>query len=258
MSTLYFDSVKQDRGHYFVKYSPPSPAIPFATLQLTFPGEVTLEDAARAMELEATEWVRRYHIATAVSAFGCNGDSFELEKVRPFDWLAACPNEAGQGVTLAWRLLKAGEYPDPPWSEDRLRAVFSDIPCRTKQEVRQRAIRNAKAMRRGIFQLALWAAGVPAVIALLEYRIEWLGILALVYTLFKAVMTFAKVMGYRKPSVRELAKQAENLRKEHHHYHCERNPEGFLRLKIENFEREEREDIQREAAQLKPVAVIAS
>lgn len=258
MSNLYFDSVKQDRGHYFVKYSPPDPAIPFATLQLTFPGEVALEDVAQAMEQEAIEWVHRYPIATAVSAFDYKGDSFELRQVRPFDWLAAFPDEDGKSVTSAWRLLKAGEYPEPPWSDDRLRAVFSDIPCRTKQEVRQRAIRNAKTMRRGIFLLALWAAGVPAVIALLEYRIEWLGIIALVYTLFKAVMTFAKVMGYRKPSSRELAKQAEDLRKEHHHYHCERNPDGFLRLKIENFEREERERIQLEAAQLKPVAVIAS
>jgi len=38
---------------------------------------------------------------------------------------------------------------------------------------------------------------------------------------------------------------------EHYHYHCERNPEGFLRLKLENFEREEREQIQNEAKALK-------
>jgi hypothetical protein len=37
----------------------------------------------------------------------------------------------------------------------------------------------------------------------------------------------------------------------HHHYHCERNPEGFLRLKQENVERESREEIQREANSLK-------
>ena len=29
---------------------------------------------------------------------------------------------------------------------------------------------------------------------------------------------------------------------EHYFYHCERNPEGFMRLKVENFERETMEE----------------
>jgi hypothetical protein len=255
MSTLYFDSVRQDRGDYFIKYTPPGPAIPFAMLHLTFPGDATLERVARAMEHEATEWTRRYPVATAVSSTDRNGNSFELKQIRPFDWLAACPEKTGQGVRLAWRFLDASEYVDPRGTEGRLREVYFDIPCRTKEQVREHATRNAKNLRRGVFLLALWVAGVPAIIALLEYKIEWLGILALLYTLFKAAVTFAKVMGYWKPSARARARQAESLRKDHHHYHCERNPEGFLRLKIENFEREERDRIQVEAAGLKAAAV---
>jgi len=34
-------------------------------------------------------------------------------------------------------------------------------------------------------------------------------------------------------------------------YHCERNPEGFARLKVENFEREARERILKEAEVLR-------
>lgn len=37
---------------------------------------------------------------------------------------------------------------------------------------------------------------------------------------------------------------------EDYYDHCERNPEGFERLRIENFERETREQIQNEARQL--------
>jgi hypothetical protein len=40
----------------------------------------------------------------------------------------------------------------------------------------------------------------------------------------------------------------------HHHYHCERNPEGFERLKLENFERWAREEVHAEAKSLKRTA----
>ena len=40
----------------------------------------------------------------------------------------------------------------------------------------------------------------------------------------------------------------------HHHYHCERNPEAFERLKRENIERETRDQTLREAAGLKATA----
>jgi hypothetical protein len=37
----------------------------------------------------------------------------------------------------------------------------------------------------------------------------------------------------------------------HYFYHCERNPEGFARLKAENFEREAKERIIKEAELLR-------
>ncbi|HXV49315.1 MAG TPA: hypothetical protein VEB61_10970, partial [Candidatus Binatia bacterium] len=60
-----------------------------------------------------------------------------------------------------------------------------------------------------------------------------------------------KLLGMWPKTDRDLATEEEELRIRHHHYHCERNPEGFRRLKLENFERESREAIRREAAALK-------
>ncbi len=37
----------------------------------------------------------------------------------------------------------------------------------------------------------------------------------------------------------------------HYFYHCERNPEGFARLKVENFEREAKEQTLKEAEALR-------
>lgn len=45
-------------------------------------------------------------------------------------------------------------------------------------------------------------------------------------------------MGWLKPTQREKEKAEKDLRMEHYFYHCEQNPEGFIRLKNENFERE--------------------
>jgi hypothetical protein len=37
----------------------------------------------------------------------------------------------------------------------------------------------------------------------------------------------------------------------HYFYHCERNPDGFARLKVENFEREAKERILKEVEALR-------
>jgi len=72
-------------------------------------------------------------------------------------------------------------------------------------------------------------------------------ILVLAYGLLKAVIQWLKMTGRWKKSVKEIAKDADDLRMRHHHYHCERNPDGFLRLKVENFDRESREQVKKEA-----------
>ncbi len=39
--------------------------------------------------------------------------------------------------------------------------------------------------------------------------------------------------------------------KDHYYYHCQMNPEGFDRLKSENFEREQKQKTQKEYEQLR-------
>jgi len=48
-----------------------------------------------------------------------------------------------------------------------------------------------------------------------------------------------------------LNEKREELEKNHHHCHCKKNPQGFLRSKIENFEKETRERVSKEAETLK-------
>ncbi len=66
------------------------------------------------------------------------------------------------------------------------------------------------------------------------------------------------MLGYTKKSEREKAKEAAELRMRHHHYHCELNPDGFARLKHENFVRETNEQTLQEKRALEARANDAS
>jgi hypothetical protein len=100
--------------------------------------------------------------------------------------------------------------------------------------------------------LFVWLVVIPAAIAVIEYNApKWLAYLGLAYSLTKAYIELLKLRGEWPKTADDHAKEEEQRRMEHHHYHCERNPEAFERLKMENFERESRAEIQREAAQLK-------
>jgi predicted RNA-binding protein with RPS1 domain len=71
------------------------------------------------------------------------------------------------------------------------------------------------------------------------------------YSLYKAVEKALRLTGKWPKSKAEVQKEAEETRMRHHHYHSERNPEGFERLKLENFERWTREEVRAEAQSLK-------
>lgn len=60
-----------------------------------------------------------------------------------------------------------------------------------------------------------------------------------------------KMKGILKKSRAEKALDEEQQRMRHHHYHCERNPEGFQRLKLDNFDRMARKEVKKESERLR-------
>ena len=72
----------------------------------------------------------------------------------------------------------------------------------------------------------------------------------MIYALWKAFVQLMKLLGKWPESASEKLEADKKQRMEHYFWHCERNPEGFQRLKTENFAREERERTSREAAEL--------
>lgn len=249
---VFFDSVKEDRGWYFVEYSPPIPSYRFATLNLVVPEDSDGTQVARAMEDELTRWLKRYPIPLMVSAFDGKGDLYNLTEVRSCGHLIGYSDGSNQEIRHFWRLLKDSEIPDDALDSSYLKEIYSNIGYKTSDDLQRESKKRVRDLRIGWIIVFIWAVVVPGIVAILEWASPaWVAALVLIYSLWKAVVKALKMLGKVKKSSRELKEEKEERRIRHHHYHCEQNPEGFLRLKLENFKRRQRARIQEEADLLK-------
>jgi len=187
-----------------------------------------------------------------VSSFNAVGDLICLEPEKPSSHLMGRQKDTGE-VESVWGSFESVEL--PPISPDALRAIYHDIPCKTGQEIALENEEEQKRLLHGMrlwrILLVLWLVVIPAGIAYLGFANPLVGKIALGYSLLMALVQLLKIFGKWPRTQRAKEKAADDLAKNHHHYHCKKNPEGFIRLKIENFDREEREKTLREAEELK-------
>jgi hypothetical protein len=249
---LFFEATKEDRGWCFVEYHPPISGYQFATLQVVvLETTKTTEDVAATMEAELVIWLERYPVPIRVSAFDDSGSVIGLKGYRPCNHLVGFIDANTKKVVREWRLLTSDELPKDALDVSYLRKIYEGIPFKTKQQLREGALKKAKRLRLGWWIVFVWAVVVPAGVAILEWWSNWLGVVVLIYSLHKAIEKALRLMGRWPKSKAEVQKEAEEARMRHHHYHCERNPEGFERLKLENLKRWAHEDIQKEAHALR-------
>ncbi len=251
VDAVYFDVLKESRTEYFVKYSPPSPGYRFATIAVTFTAEATPESAVQAIGTETNYWLGRFPIPVMVTAFDLDGELMNLKDVRPESHLMAFHDSDGN-VEQHWRLLANDEIPDNALDTAYLLDTYTEVPYRTSSDLEKGASTYLRQLRRGWYVVFAWAVVVPAIVAIAGFLSPlWLSALVLAYSLFKAFAKAMKLLGKWKKSPQEVKEEEDHRRARHHHYHCEQNPEGFMRLKLENFERWEREEIQREAEEIR-------
>lgn len=84
---LFFGQVKEDRGWYFVEYSPPIDSYRFAVLNVVVPDETDKAKIAQAMETELCGWLGRYPIPLMVSAFDATGSLIHLQPTKDCNFL---------------------------------------------------------------------------------------------------------------------------------------------------------------------------
>lgn len=248
---IRFGSVKEDRGWYFVEYSPPIANYRFSTLQLSIVEPHDEEVVAIAMEAEASRWLGRYPVPIRATAFSVEGDVLSLTVVRPINHLMAWVEPAEASPVLRWELVQNDVLPDVALDRENLKKIFSNVPSKRGSEIQAEAAKQVAVRRVGWWLVFVWAVVVPLVVAVVEWWSDLLGLLVLGYAFVKATTGALRLTGHLPKSKRKLEKEVEEQKMRHHHYHCQRNPEAFERLKVENFRREEIARTKAEALSLK-------
>lgn len=247
---LYFEDVKEARDGYFVEYQPPSQDIAFATMNLVFTRTLDKTAVADVMLTESAAWVKRYGVPVMASAWDAQED-----RIKPKDegdsFLVGWQTPSGE-IAHSWRHTDLGAFLKANPSQVDLRTVYKDIPFKTDAQVKANAdayVKERRLQNRYLKAILFgWLAVIPTGIALFQYfGPEWLGLVALIFGLWKAGCAGFRLWRNSKPTPREEAKVEKQRKMDHYYYHCERNPEGFARLKVENLQKEAAECTRKQA-----------
>ena len=252
---LYFDHIRETRGPFFVEYQPPVADNPFAALYIIFPHVVLGGRLHKIFDEEVQHWMRRYPVPLMVWALDDKEDTIRLPN-SDRDYLFAWHDpESGQ----ISKSLNHNDFEDflrtapahPHWT-----TIYTDVPYRTDYEIKTAAQDSLIARKRQIallrIVLTLWLAVIPAGYAVFEFLGPvWLGLLGLAFVLWKALQTAFRIWNRAKPSAKGRREAEKQRKMDHCFYHCERNPEGFMRLKLENFENDARERVRAEAKEVR-------
>jgi hypothetical protein len=253
---LFFQAIKEPRGEYFVEYQPPVADHDFATLSLVFPNAGEPSQAADFMELELRRWLARYPVPLMVSAFDGSGSLLRVKGNGDRSHLVGWTASGNGEVSCSWNIddLTAHLNAAPPNAD--WRTTYSDVSFKTETQIAADASKYARIRRRQILVLkivlVLWLAAIPAGVAIFEFfSPAWLALILLCLALWEAWRTACKIWGLARATASERAEAERQRKMEHYYFHCERNPKGFARLMAENLEKDMRERIQKEAAEIK-------
>lgn len=251
-NNIYFSSIKESRDWYFVEYTPPLPNYRFSNLSLSIVDQSkSPSEVAEAVESESRHWLCLYRIPLMATAFTLEGDVLSLAGIKPINHLIAWQDANSEHVTLKWELVPDVDLPEIALNRDFLKHIFSDVPFRTDEDIQNAAYKRFSNLRNGWRLVFIWAVIIPITVSLLEWWSDLLGLAVVVYAFIKATIKALRLMGHLPKSEWEKEREIKEGKMSHYYYHCERNPEAFQLLKLENFRNEEIEKTKLEAEHLK-------
>lgn len=135
--TLFFDKLKEDRGWYFVEYSPPTPKGLLANIVLVVydKNHSDAEEIARGIEAEAVTWVSRYDVPVFASACDSAEQSIDLTSVRDKNALVAFRDTESGEIRVFWELIPNERIPNKSLNPEYLLHVYKDVHYRTKEDI---------------------------------------------------------------------------------------------------------------------------
>ena len=181
-------------------------------------------------------------------------NGLDLSAVRPYDHICGYYDPPDGQLMMVWKGLRDEEFPSHLKQKEHLQQVYANLPARTEKQIKAEVATHVQQMRQAkwvlLFLSFVWLLVIPAIIEFLGDKHPWFATLLLFCIFGKSTIKWLKLAGYIKQSAREIKEAEKQLKMRHYYYHCEKNPEGFLKLKVENFELEAKEKMQKEMAEL--------
>jgi len=235
---VFRQKLKEHRGAYFVTYQPADSRLNFAVVNLVFLNrEVDCAAVAIAMEQELEHWLQRFAVPAMVSSFDLEDELIDLSACRDTSHLMGFVGSSGE-IAKSWRIVPDKELPQEQVREEHFSRVYAGVPLRLARDVRRNAQLTSERMARTAFLILFLMVVLPVIIQVIALGISWLAWLLSGISILAGIRKAAKTFGWIKSSKREKHEAEKRAKMEHYYYHCERNPEGFAQLKIENFRRE--------------------
>lgn len=231
-----YDDIEEKRNGYYVVYSPVFTGQEFAILKLNIYDPKLSNDIKNISESELKYWALKYPTPIMLMISNKTDDQWRTKDLIGHNFLLGHPS-CGR-VVLHWDEYPESEKPKIDLSKESLAKIYSGLNFSTYEDVVAKQKIELKGRKLLLIILTLWACAIPALIAFLGWSNPVVSFLALSYSWYIAFQKGMALWGRKKKSAKELAKEKEQLAKNHHHYHCQINPEAFIRLRNENFKKE--------------------
>ena len=242
---INYKQIKKLHELYLVEYSPPTEYTKMAIVSLTPRVNLSQDEIAELIEKETLIWTQKFPLTTMTSAFHENGDLIDLSAVRTSNSFVSFFDRDGNLLKSTWETKSTPDNTFYPEGDTKGYFIEQQVINRFDPEL------EIKKHKRQILILRItavtWGALIPAI-----YEIsnlvgpKWISILACVYGLYKALRTSLNAWDLLPQSSAAKLKQEIERKKDHYYYHCELNPMGFLKLKGENFDLEEKAKLKKE------------
>ncbi|OOX30280.1 hypothetical protein BJL83_19700 [Vibrio parahaemolyticus] len=229
-----FENVREKRKGYYVSYTPKFVSDKIddttAVLSVRLLDDFSLEECKAISEKEFKYWIQRFNVPLqAIPAYE-NNSSKRISSITNVGYICGVSPEI-----FRWGGFLEGELAESMPDNDALKLTYKELPSKSSEEA-ERDLRQRILGISAIKWFALFTAVlIPALIAFLGWSHPLFSAIALIVAWYKCADKWLSLTGRKIKTESELAKEEDNRLKEHHHYHCKINPDGFTKLKLENF-----------------------
>lgn len=246
---IRFEKIEKDKNGYLIEYNPVFTGDSFAILNITFYEYFKPEKAIEIIENEFKIWTTKYPTPLMVFSENESQNPIDYQKITNNNYLIGYPLKNNK-FKMVWGEIDENEFAQFDLSKESLFALYSGLNYKTLADVKKEQKDKANGLKIFRFSMVLWFCVIPGLIAIFGWANPIVSVIALLYSLYMASQKMLKILGKKNKSEKEKEKEKKDMLKRHHHYHCMLNPQGFERLKLENFEKQHKENLQQKIESL--------